>query len=158
MPSPRPSRRSAYTPSVIHAASVAWAIPHRMAGSGSPSMAVSSVVRSASGRSPGTLSPLAFTCSQNVDDMVPILPPCKAATRPGCRLPYACGVPSLTDLVKAHTDLSDDDVAWLNLLMADWQIIADLSFADLVLWLPDRDAKGYWAGAQMRPTTGPTAY
>jgi two-component system, sensor histidine kinase PdtaS len=67
-------------------------------------------------------------------------------------------VPSLNDLVKAHTDLSDDDVAWLNLLMADWQIIADLSFADLVLWIPDREGKGYWAGAQMRPTTGPTAY
>jgi two-component system, sensor histidine kinase PdtaS len=42
-------------------------------------------------------------------------------------------VPTLNDLVKAHTDLSDDDVAWLNLLMADWQIIADLSFADLIL-------------------------
>ena len=67
-------------------------------------------------------------------------------------------MPSLNDLVKAHTDLSDEDVAWLNLLMADWQIIADLSFADLVLWLPDREGKGYWAGAQMRPTTGPTAY
>ncbi|HEX6487013.1 MAG TPA: histidine kinase N-terminal domain-containing protein [Nocardioidaceae bacterium] len=67
-------------------------------------------------------------------------------------------MPSLNDLVRAHTDLSDDDVAWLNLLMADWQIIADLSFADLVLWLPDREGKGYWAGAQMRPTTGPTAY
>jgi two-component sensor histidine kinase len=64
----------------------------------------------------------------------------------------------LNDLVRAHTDLSDDDVAWLNLLIADWQIIADLSFADLVLWLPDREGKGYWAGAQMRPTTGPTAY
>jgi two-component sensor histidine kinase len=67
-------------------------------------------------------------------------------------------VPSLSDLVKAHTDLSEDDVAWLHLLMADWQIIADLSFADLVLWLPDREGKGFWAGAQMRPTTGPTAY
>ncbi|MGH3370317.1 MAG: sensor histidine kinase, partial [Nocardioidaceae bacterium] len=67
-------------------------------------------------------------------------------------------MPSLNDLVKAHTDLSEDDVAWLNLLLADWQIIADLSFADLVLWLPDRDGSGYWAGAQMRPTTGPTAY
>ena len=41
--------------------------------------------------------------------------------------------------------------------MADWQILADLSFADLVLWLPDREGKGYWAGGQMRPTTGPTA-
>ena len=42
--------------------------------------------------------------------------------------------------------------------MADWQIIADLSFADLVLWLPDREGEGFWAAAQMRPTTGPTAY
>lgn len=65
---------------------------------------------------------------------------------------------SLTEIARAHTELSDDEVAWLQLLVADWQIIADLSFADLVLWLPDRDDKGYWAAAQMRPTTGPTAY
>jgi two-component sensor histidine kinase len=67
-------------------------------------------------------------------------------------------VPTLTELVRAHTDLGEEDVAWLHLLIADWQIIADLSFADLVLWLPDREGKGFWAGAQMRPTTGPTAY
>jgi two-component sensor histidine kinase len=60
--------------------------------------------------------------------------------------------------VRVHTDLDDDDVAWLHLLLADWQIIADLSFADLVLWLPDHEGRGFWAGAQMRPTTGPTAY
>ena len=66
-------------------------------------------------------------------------------------------MPSLHELVRAHTDLVEDDVAWLQLLMADWQILADLSFADLVLWLPDREGKGYWAGGQMRPTTGPTA-
>jgi hypothetical protein len=64
----------------------------------------------------------------------------------------------MTDLVRSHTDLDDEDVAWLQLLQADWQIIADLSFADLVLWLPDREGKGYWAAGQMRPTTGPTAY
>jgi two-component system, sensor histidine kinase PdtaS len=67
-------------------------------------------------------------------------------------------VPSLNELVRAHTDLDVDDLAWLHLLLADWQIIADLSFADLVLWLPDLEGRGYWAGAQMRPTTGPTAY
>jgi two-component system, sensor histidine kinase PdtaS len=67
-------------------------------------------------------------------------------------------VPSLQELVRAHTDLDSEDVAWLQLLLADWQIIADLSFADLVLWLPDREGNGYWAVAQMRPTTGPTAY
>ena len=67
-------------------------------------------------------------------------------------------MPSLNELVRAHTDLADEDLAWLHLLVADWQIIADLSFADLVLWLPDRAGSGFWAGAQMRPTTGPTAY
>lgn len=67
-------------------------------------------------------------------------------------------MPSLTELVRSHTDLDEEDVAWLQLLQADWQIIADLSFADLVLWLPDREGKGFWAGGQMRPTTGPTAY
>lgn len=66
-------------------------------------------------------------------------------------------MPSLSELVCAHTDLTEDDVAWLHLLMADWQIIADLSFADLVLWLPDQDGHGFWASAQIRPTTGPTA-
>ncbi|WP_028642485.1 sensor histidine kinase [Nocardioides sp. URHA0020] len=67
-------------------------------------------------------------------------------------------MPSLTELVRSHTDLDADDVAWLQLLQADWQIIADLSFADLVLWLPDSEGKGFWAAGQMRPTTGPTAY
>ena len=67
-------------------------------------------------------------------------------------------MPSLTDVVRARTDLGEADLEWLHLLLADWQIVADLSFADLVLWLPDRDGSGFWAGAQMRPTTGPTAY
>ena len=67
-------------------------------------------------------------------------------------------MPSLTELARAHTDLGAEDVEWLSLLLADWQIVADLSFADLVLWLPDRHGRGFWAGAQMRPTTGPTAY
>ena len=66
-------------------------------------------------------------------------------------------MPSLSELVRNHTDLDDDDVRWLQLLMADWQIVADLSFADLVLWLPDREGKGFWAAGQMRPTTGPTS-
>ena len=70
---------------------------------------------------------------------------------------YAGGVPTLSGLVRAHTDLDAEDVAWLQMLLADWQVIADLSFADLVLWLPDRDGGGSWGAAQIRPTTGPTA-
>ena len=67
-------------------------------------------------------------------------------------------MPSLSELARAHTDLGEADLSWLQLLTADWQIIADLSFADLVLWLPDREGRGFWAGAHMRPTTGPTAH
>ena len=67
-------------------------------------------------------------------------------------------MPSLDDVARRHTTLEPDDLAWLHRLVADWQIIADLSFADLVLWLPDRDGDGFWVAAQMRPTTGPTAY
>ena len=66
-------------------------------------------------------------------------------------------MPTFDEVARVHTDLTDEDLAWLSLLMADWQIIADLSFADLVLWLPDKEGSGWWAAGQMRPTTGPTA-
>ena len=64
MPSPRPMMRSSYTPRPIQVASVGQARPSRMCGSGEPSMVVSSVVRSASGRSTGTVRPEAFTWLQ----------------------------------------------------------------------------------------------
>ncbi len=67
-------------------------------------------------------------------------------------------VASLTELIRASTDLDADDREWLQVLVADWQLLADLSFSDLVLWLPHRDGEGYVAVAQMRPTTGPTAF
>jgi two-component sensor histidine kinase len=90
--------------------------------------------------------------------ILPAVPGTGDGSRGSARPPYAGPVPSLLELVRSHTDLDEVDVARLQLLMADWQIIADLSFADLVLWLPDRGGEGYWAAAQMRPTTGPTAY
>jgi two-component sensor histidine kinase len=46
----------------------------------------------------------------------------------------------------------------LHRLVGDWQLLADLSFADLVLFAPDADAGQFVVIAQMRPTTGPTAY
>ena len=67
-------------------------------------------------------------------------------------------MPSLDDVASHQTSLSREDMEWLHQLVADWQILADLSFADLVLWLPDAEGKGFWAGAQMRPTTGVTAH
>ncbi|MCW2776801.1 MAG: putative signal transduction histidine kinase [Frankiales bacterium] len=64
---------------------------------------------------------------------------------------------TLTDLVRGRTDLSQADLDHLHRLVADWQLVSDLSFADLVLWV--RTRTGEWlAVAHMRPTTGPTAH
>jgi two-component sensor histidine kinase len=46
----------------------------------------------------------------------------------------------------------------LHRLVADWQLLADLSFADLLLLVPDDTAEQFVVVAQMRPTTGPTVY
>jgi two-component system, sensor histidine kinase PdtaS len=66
-------------------------------------------------------------------------------------------VSTLSDLVSRHADLTEGDLEWLHLLVGDWQLISDLAFADLVLWLPTRDG-GYLAVAQARPSTGATVH
>ena len=64
---------------------------------------------------------------------------------------------TLADLVRARTGLGAADLGWLQRLVGEWQLVADLSFADLVLHVRTRE--GTWlAVAHMRPTTGPTAY
>ena len=64
---------------------------------------------------------------------------------------------TLVDLVRARTDLTRLDLEHLQRLVAEWQLVADLSFADLVLWV--RSHESHWvAVAHMRPTTGPTSY
>jgi two-component sensor histidine kinase len=67
-------------------------------------------------------------------------------------------VATLTDLARRLTSLTGADLNWLHALVSDWQLLADLSFADLVLWAPLRGGAGWVALAQMRPTTGPTTY
>ncbi|WP_019545103.1 sensor histidine kinase [Streptomyces sulphureus] len=64
----------------------------------------------------------------------------------------------MNDLVRHHTALTDSDLEWLHQLVSEWQLLADLSFADLVLWVPTRDGTRYVSVAQMRPNTGPTSY
>jgi two-component system, sensor histidine kinase PdtaS len=75
-------------------------------------------------------------------------------------------VPTLTHLA-SRAGIRGPDLEWLHALISDWQLLADLSFADLVLWAPLAEAEadgGSWpegaswtALAQMRPTTAPTA-
>ena len=72
-------------------------------------------------------------------------------------------VPPRPDLARNYTSLSGADVEWLHSLVSDWQLLADLSFADLILWVPLRAPEGalnsgWVAVAQMRPTTGPTSF
>ena len=65
---------------------------------------------------------------------------------------------SLQQMMNDHCAIGADDQAWLKGLVNEWHVLADTSFSDLVLWLPDRDDEAvFWAGAQIRPTTGPTA-
>jgi len=66
-------------------------------------------------------------------------------------------MPSMSEIIAEHTKLSDADQRWLKVLVSEWQLLADLSFSDLVLWVPDADENVFWAAAQIRPNTGPTA-
>ncbi len=64
----------------------------------------------------------------------------------------------MNDLVRQHTALDAAELEWLHLLVSEWQLLSDLSFADLVLWVPTKDGLRYVSVAQMRPNTGPTSY
>jgi two-component sensor histidine kinase len=73
-------------------------------------------------------------------------------------------VSTLAELVREHTDLAEPDLEALQALVTEWHLLADLSMADLLLWVPvrpglDRRGRGrLLAVAQVRPATGPTAY
>ncbi|HCK79816.1 MAG TPA: ATPase, partial [Actinobacteria bacterium] len=66
-------------------------------------------------------------------------------------------MPALDALVRSRTDLTTADLESLHLLLGEWQLVADLSFADLVLWVPTRGGSGFVAVAHVRPTTAATA-
>lgn len=63
---------------------------------------------------------------------------------------------SLGDIARDRTDLSESAIAHLQSLVSEWTLLADLGFADLVLWLPTWNEAGFVAASQVRPTTGPT--
>lgn len=63
----------------------------------------------------------------------------------------------LSDLLAEQTTLDPEDVDHLQRLVGEWQLLADLSFADLLLWAPASDGDVLCV-AQVRPTTGPTSY
>jgi two-component sensor histidine kinase/PAS domain-containing protein len=66
-------------------------------------------------------------------------------------------VSTLADMLRTTTDLEPAESEWLHLLVGDWQLIADLSFADLVLWVRG-GMDGWRAVAHVRPNTGPMVF
>ncbi|MEY5004589.1 MAG: hypothetical protein RLZZ594_619 [Actinomycetota bacterium] len=64
---------------------------------------------------------------------------------------------TLSDLVKKHGIPSHANIEWLHLLTADWQLIADLVFADLVLWIPTPDGS-FVAAGHARPSSAATVF
>ncbi|MDA3626453.1 histidine kinase N-terminal domain-containing protein [Saccharopolyspora sp. WRP15-2] len=69
---------------------------------------------------------------------------------------------TLSDLLAEHTGLSGTAADHLQLVVAEWQLLSDLSFADFLLWVPigpqeDPEAR-FMCVAQARPTTAPTAH
>ncbi len=68
-----------------------------------------------------------------------------------------CQLSTLSELLADHTELSGGTVEHLQRVVAEWQLLADMSFADFLLWIPlANDA--FLCVAQARPTTGPTAH
>jgi len=66
-------------------------------------------------------------------------------------------VSTLAEMLRDTTTLEASESEWLHLLVGDWQLIADLSFADLVLWVRG-GLDGWRAVAHVRPNTGPMVF
>jgi len=66
-------------------------------------------------------------------------------------------------LLGARTTITIDQAERLRALVANWQLLSDLSFADLILWVPIRKDITMWptghiAIGHIRPTTTSTVY
>ncbi len=64
---------------------------------------------------------------------------------------------TLSDLLADHTLLPGSAVDHLQRLVGEWQLLSDLSFSDLALWVR-RDDQTYVCVAQGRPTTRATVW
>lgn len=63
---------------------------------------------------------------------------------------------TLASIVEKHRVDNTAALPWFHLLVSDWQLIADLAFADVVLWLQTSD--GFVALAHARPSSAATLF
>jgi two-component sensor histidine kinase len=63
----------------------------------------------------------------------------------------------IEELLAGKSELASSDLDFLKRLALDWQIIADLSFADLALWVPTKSGE-YIAIAHVRAATAATVF
>src|SRR4051812_35823952 len=63
---------------------------------------------------------------------------------------------SLSERLNRGSASSPSQVDHARRLVADWQLLADLAFADLTLWVPLQSGH-WWCVAQVRPLTAPTS-
>jgi two-component sensor histidine kinase len=63
---------------------------------------------------------------------------------------------TLSELMIAHGRSAPEDIEWLHMLVGDGQLLADLAFADIVLWVPTDD--GFVAVAHSRPSSAATLF
>ncbi len=66
-------------------------------------------------------------------------------------------MPTLADLVYAQGAADPADVEWLHRLAADGQLLADLAFADIVVWVPSAE-RSFVAVAHARPSGAATLF
>jgi len=66
-------------------------------------------------------------------------------------------VSTLSELVIAHGRSTSEDVDWLHMLVGDSQLLADLAFADIVIWVPTKDGD-FAAVSHFRPSSAATLF
>ncbi|MFM8448149.1 MAG: histidine kinase N-terminal domain-containing protein, partial [Candidatus Nanopelagicaceae bacterium] len=47
----------------------------------------------------------------------------------------------IDELLKSKSNLTPEEIAHVKRVASDWQLIADLSFADLAIWVKSKSGK-----------------
>jgi two-component sensor histidine kinase len=66
-------------------------------------------------------------------------------------------VSTLSKLISDYGVPNKANIEWLTRLQSEWQLVADLLFADLVLWVPTKDGS-FVAAGHARPSSAATVF